>query len=1144
MKKIKLLLPILVLILFLSFSFLMRPSVNAATILETPATDEAKVARSLENIKNNMPSKAIASFPVAYIGGFGETIEFSSDAPTVIDVSHINETEGWVIVHRDAVTEENKKVTITITVTLNEKSAAETKEVVVPMGTTNSQKFNVTYDGVVESEHSNVKEHTAGNYVKLIDASRDGYIFDGWFINNKKVTCLPVGIYKDITVTAKFTLIKLESIEITTQPTKLTYTAFEEFDKTGLVVTAKYNDNSTKDVTASVSIDKTTLTGSDSVVKVSYNEGGVTKDATIDITVNKILVTTPKVENKYSYEYNGKTHSVEIKNTDSSKYSITYEGTNSLTNVGSESVKVKFVVTDSTNYELDKTEFNTTLEVTKKQITIVVDDKTSVYGAKLNDLTCTITGLVEGESLEFDLTKADGINVGTYDITISQKSDENYTNYKFDLTGLKGTYTITKAQLKVTPDPITINLGAHLPEFTVKFDGFINSENESVLSGSLTSDIEEKVNVNMAGTYKYTITGYTSENYEIVFVEGTVVVNETTVDIELEETTSEYDGTIKNIIPVFKDGENTVNPKTVDYTYSKDGLPVKSIKDAGTYTILVSFEDDTLGKGSKEFTYIVKKKNVTITVNEQRFEYTGSIISFNTTDYTSTLDNEDLGIITVLLKASSVEPKDLGSYELTVSYAENPNYEVTVIEGTLIIFLSDNDKVNKAADELDSKYSTVLTGTIYDIDDLIVKAYEANIEWSSGNTLISIDRETGKVTITKGKDDQIEVVLTAKISSGEEWTTRNYSFTFSFVREKGTEENPYTASEAYDAACSLEDGAFSDDKVYVSGNIKTVTYSEEYSNYEIVIIDTIDSSKEFKLFRATIATDLNKEDVIVGVEILAYGYLQKYVKDSVTTPELGGSSSKDYPIIQSITLSNEVKLAAAKTQVETELNKYTSLTTAPTDKLIVSAKYSAIVTYLSNNPTVLSISEDGTITVNPSEESNTDVTVTYTISLDGSSLSGTKTITVKKAGSVTLGPNEKYTLEKDTYSSIISTYENAKLKLSISPTYIAWDSNTTNNRGLQLGSNKKPMNQFTITADYTDAVSTVKVTVTTGGNATLSISVGGVALNCGTATSISVTTTSTEYTFAVASGSVLTGDVVISVNASSKAFYILSVEIN
>lgn len=77
----------------------------------------------------------------------------------------------------------------------------------------------------------------------------------------------------------------LSSIAVTTAPTKTTYDAGEQFNVSGMVVTATYSDATTKTVTGYTVSPAGFLTAEDEAVTVSYTEGGVTKTATQAITV-------------------------------------------------------------------------------------------------------------------------------------------------------------------------------------------------------------------------------------------------------------------------------------------------------------------------------------------------------------------------------------------------------------------------------------------------------------------------------------------------------------------------------------------------------------------------------------------------------------------------------------------------------------------------------------------------------------------------------------------------------------------------------------------------------------------------------------------------------------------------------------------
>lgn len=99
----------------------------------------------------------------------------------------------------------------------------------------------------------------------------------------------------------------LKSIAVATAPTKTTYTAGENFNPAGLVITATYEDAAGEAADKSVDITysdanassfsfspstSTALATSDESVTISYTEGGVTKTANQTITVNTAPVVT------------------------------------------------------------------------------------------------------------------------------------------------------------------------------------------------------------------------------------------------------------------------------------------------------------------------------------------------------------------------------------------------------------------------------------------------------------------------------------------------------------------------------------------------------------------------------------------------------------------------------------------------------------------------------------------------------------------------------------------------------------------------------------------------------------------------------------------------------------------------------------
>ena len=94
----------------------------------------------------------------------------------------------------------------------------------------------------------------------------------------------------------------LVSIAVSTPPTKVTYKAGEYFDPSGMVVTATFDNGTTKNVSGYTYSPTRTLQQDDSVITISYTKKGVTKTTTQNITVvylTSIAITNPPTYTSY-----------------------------------------------------------------------------------------------------------------------------------------------------------------------------------------------------------------------------------------------------------------------------------------------------------------------------------------------------------------------------------------------------------------------------------------------------------------------------------------------------------------------------------------------------------------------------------------------------------------------------------------------------------------------------------------------------------------------------------------------------------------------------------------------------------------------------------------------------------------------------
>jgi surface protein len=121
------------------------------------------------------------------------------------------------------------------------------------------------------------------------------------------------------------------------------------------------------------------------------------------------------------------------------------------------------------------------------------------------------------------------VGTGTTTISASQTGNENY-NAATESREL----VIEKADLIVTADNQNIDYGEQLPELTFTIAGFVNDEDESVLSAmpeaSTTADESSD-----AGDYSISVEGGQTENYNIGYVEGTLTINKIDQTIAIDQ---------------------------------------------------------------------------------------------------------------------------------------------------------------------------------------------------------------------------------------------------------------------------------------------------------------------------------------------------------------------------------------------------------------------------------------------------------------------------------------------------------------------------------------------------------------------------------------------------------------------------------
>lgn len=138
-------------------------------------------------------------------------------------------------------------------------------------------------------------------------------------------------------------------------------------------------------------------------------------------------------------------------------------------------------------------------------------------------------------------------NVGEYTATISLK-DKQTTKWKDGSTDdIEYKWSINKVDLHITAKDNSIIYGDKPTEAGVKYDGFVNNENESVLDGNLQYTYDYKI-YDSIGNYSIMPKGYKSDNYNIIYKAGTLKVQPKKLSFKWPSITEfKYDGKAKDI---------------------------------------------------------------------------------------------------------------------------------------------------------------------------------------------------------------------------------------------------------------------------------------------------------------------------------------------------------------------------------------------------------------------------------------------------------------------------------------------------------------------------------------------------------------------------------------------------------------------
>ncbi len=358
----------------------------------------------------------------------------------------------------------------------------------------------------------------------------------------------------------------LENIEITTQPDKTEYEAFEVFDTKGMVVQANYDDETNEVITNYTykhgNYDTKYLVVAHKIVAIIYED----KSVNVGVTVTQatpILTLVKMVDREYS------------------------------------GLAIDNPVIDEVTIEISE------------HADIIFDDVSFLYSESQDMSKPTITKPT---------------NAGTYYIQASV--DEKYNTH--DSTSEVVSFNITQAPLTISGGTVTTKEYDTTTDVNVTnltFDGLKNRESLDINTDYTVGtpnfdDYNVGTNINVTGSASLVETSVKANNYALdgtfLDVTGEITVKDFTPTIEKIEAET-YTGEAIEPVLVVKDGNTTLVLDT-DYT-----IAYANNINVGTAVATITLINNYSGKKTSEFTITAKEITPTVTVSE-KYIFTGEAI--------------------------------------------------------------------------------------------------------------------------------------------------------------------------------------------------------------------------------------------------------------------------------------------------------------------------------------------------------------------------------------------------------------------------------------------------------------------------------------------------------------------------------------
>jgi len=384
-----------------------------------------------------------------------------------------------------------------------------------------------------------------------------------------------------------------------------------------------------------------------------------------------------------------------------STLTVTYATTASSTSPYSDAGKYPITATvggsSRANYSLTNTPGSLTIKQASLKVTPTSVSK--VYGQADPTLTAAYTGFVNGDttsvisgSPSLTTTALASSRAGAYPITATLGT-LSAGNYSYNL-GVKGTLTITKAVLTLTPNSLSKVYGKYNPTLTASYTGFVNGDTVSVLRGA---PLLATTAVKSSGVGSYPITAelhsLSAADYSFTLgVQGTLTVSKAVLTVTPRSHSKVY-GKANPAFTAFYGG--FVNGDTDSVVQGAPSLTTTATTASGVGSYSIDATTGTLSAANYSFafktgTLTVNKAVLTVAANNLKMTQGSAVptLTYTTTGFVngdSSTSGATAGAPALSTTATSTAPA--GSYPITTKVGSLTalNYSFKLKDGTLKI---------------------------------------------------------------------------------------------------------------------------------------------------------------------------------------------------------------------------------------------------------------------------------------------------------------------------------------------------------------------------------------------------------------------------------------------------------------------------